>query len=141
MHGMTLIAPPASSPAARAVMQGNRSTDTRPEVAVRSALHRRGLRFRKGVAVGGVRCRVDIAFTRARLAVFVDGCFWHGCPEHGNSPTTHSHYWTEKLARNRARDARNEEALRAAGWDVLRVWEHEDPEHAVARIVERLQHL
>lgn len=139
MHGVKLVAPAASSAAARAVMQGNRSTDTRPEVALRSALHRRGLRFRKGIAVAGVRCRVDVAFTRARLAVFVDGCFWHGCPQHGKSPTTNASYWCEKLARNPARDARNDEALRAAGWDVLRVWEHEDAEQAAVRIAKRLQ--
>jgi len=120
-------------------MQGNRSTDTRPELRLRSALHRRGLRFRKDLSVEGLRCRVDVVFTRSRLAVFVDGCFWHGCPDHGNTPTTNNGYWSEKLARNRARDARNDAALRAAGWDVIRVWEHEVPDEAADRIARRLR--
>src|SRR5436190_156498 len=83
-------APPPSSSAIRTVMQGNRGVDTRPEVALRSALHRRGLRFRKGMRPPGteVRCRPDVIFPPARIAVFVDGCFWHRCPEHGTRPKT-----------------------------------------------------
>jgi DNA mismatch endonuclease (patch repair protein) len=117
-------------------MRGNRGLDTRPEVALRSALHRRGLRFRKGVAPAGtgIRCRADVVFPSARVAVFVDGCFWHCCPHHGNQPTTHSEYWRVKLARNVARDRRNDEALSAAGWQVIRVWEHERPAEAAARV-------
>jgi DNA mismatch endonuclease (patch repair protein) len=122
-------------------MQGNRSQDTRPEVALRSALHRRGLRFRKGFAIAGVPCRMDVAFTRDRLAVFVDGCFWHGCPEHGSTPATNASYWSEKLAGNRARDARIDAALHAAGWRVLRVWEHDDPDTAAERVQEVLRRL
>jgi DNA mismatch endonuclease (patch repair protein) len=135
--GSRLPPPPAAlSPAVRAVMKGNRGLDTRPEVALRSALHRRGLRFRKGVAPArtGIRCRADVVFPAARVAVFVDGCFWHCCPDHGNQPATHSEYWDVKLARNTARDRRNDDALTAAGWEVIRVWEHEPPAEAAARI-------
>ncbi|HKG38389.1 MAG TPA: very short patch repair endonuclease [Conexibacter sp.] len=127
--------PPASSPAARAVMQANRATDTRPEVALRSALHRRGLRFRKNARpAAAVRCRADVVFPTARVVVFVDGCFWHRCPQHGTSPSTNSAYWQAKLDRNVARDRRNEEGLAACGWTVIRVWEHEGPERAAARV-------
>jgi DNA mismatch endonuclease (patch repair protein) len=115
-------------------MQGNRGIDTQPEFAVRSALHRRGLRFRTNVAASGGRCRADIVFPRQRIAVFVDGCFWHRCPEHGVSPRTNSSYWEAKLDRNVARDRRNDEALRAAGWTVVRVWEHDDPAGVALRI-------
>jgi DNA mismatch endonuclease (patch repair protein) len=122
-------------------MQGNRSRDTRPEIALRSTLHRRGLRFRTGFAVAGVRCKVDVAFTRARLAIFIDGCFWHGCPEHGTSPRTNAYYWSRKLESNRARDARIDGALEAAGWRVLRIWEHDDPERAADHVQETLGEL
>jgi DNA mismatch endonuclease, patch repair protein len=118
-------------------MRGNRGEDTRPEVLLRSALHRRGLRFGKNRApVPGIRCRPDIVFPAARLAVFVDGCFWHRCPDHGISPRTNSAYWTAKLDRNVSRDRRNDRDLRAAGWAVIRVWEHEDAS-AVADWIER----
>ena len=116
-------------------MQGNRGVDTRPELALRSELHRRGNRFRKAMApVKGVRCRADIVFGRARVAVFVDGCFWHRCPEHGTSPRTNSEYWQVKLDRNVARDRRNDDALAASGWAVVRVWEHEDVLDAANRV-------
>lgn len=100
-----------------------------PERALRSELHRRGLRFRVDlpVAVEGRSPRPDIVFTRQRLAIFVDGCFWHGCPEHAQRPKTNATYWGPKIARNIERDAEQAERLRAAGWTVLRIWEHEDP--------------
>jgi DNA mismatch endonuclease, patch repair protein len=128
--------PPApSTPGVRAVMQGNRAVDTRPELALRSELHRRGNRFRKTVApVKGLRCRADIVFVRARVAVFIDGCFWHRCPKHGTSPSTNSDYWQVKLDRNVARDRRNNDALTASGWAVVRVWEHEAVLDAADRI-------
>ena len=127
--------PPPSSPAVRGVMQGNRSVDTRPELALRSELHRRGYRYRKGVApVKGLRCRADVVFARARVAVFVDGCFWHRCPQHGTRPRTHSDYWQAKLDRNVARDRRNDDALTDAGWAVVRIWEHEDADAAADRV-------
>lgn len=120
--------PPAASPAVRAVMQGNRARDTRPEQAVRSALHRLGLRFRKHTQpLKGLRCQADAVFSREKVAVFVDGCFWHGCPTHGNVPNDSNGYWAAKLSRNIERDLRNNNALESAGWLVLRYWEHEDP--------------
>jgi DNA mismatch endonuclease (patch repair protein) len=124
-----------SSASATAVMKGNRSRDTRPEVLLRSALHRRGLRFRKdyGLRVGSRLRRVDVAFTRRRLAVFVDGCFWHGCPDHGHTPRRNSAYWQAKLRRNTDRDRETTKALMASGW-VLRIWEHEPLDVAVASV-------
>jgi DNA mismatch endonuclease, patch repair protein len=117
-------------------MRGNGKTDTSPEVALRSVLHRRGLRFRKHAApTPNIRCQVDILFRSARVAVFVDGCFWHGCPDHGTKPRTNSTYWVEKLARNAARDRLNDAALTGAGWKVIRIWEHEPVEDA-AELVE-----
>lgn len=115
-------------------MRGNRSANTRPEVAVRAAVHRLGLRFRKNARPGPGLPRADLLFTRVRLAVFVDGCFWHRCPEHGVSPRTNSNYWKPKLDGNVARDRRNDQALEEAGWNVLRVWEHEDSQAAGNRI-------
>jgi DNA mismatch endonuclease (patch repair protein) len=119
-----------------AIMKANRRVDTRPEVALRSELHRRGLRFRKEVGLRPAKRlrRVDIVFPRQRLAVFVDGCFWHGCPEHGNQPKVNTAYWSTKLARNVARDAEVTAELEAAGWTVVRVWEHEDLREAASRI-------
>jgi DNA mismatch endonuclease (patch repair protein) len=117
-------------------MQGNARAETGPERELRSALHRRGLRFRKNHSpVVGVRCRVDVAFTAARVAVFLDGCFWHSCPEHGTLPRTNADWWRVKLAANKDRDLRNDVALTTAGWTVLRLWEHEPVEEMVERVV------
>lgn len=110
-------------------MKGNRKRDTKPEVALRALLHRAGLRFRKDYALrpdDGPLIRADIVFPRRRVAVFVDGCFWHSCPEHGTQPRSNSSYWGPKLARNRERDQEVDTRLHAAGWKVVRVWEHED---------------
>lgn len=98
------------------------TTGTGPELALRRELHRRGLRYR--VNVRGLPGRPDIVLTRARIAVQVDGCFWHGCPDHAVAPQSNGAWWKEKLAANRSRDARNDAALRAEGWIVLRIWEH-----------------
>lgn len=120
--------PHPSSPAVTAAMRANRRANTKPELALRSTLHARGLRFRKDHMIRvptGVKVKADIAFTRARVAVFVDGCFWHGCPEHGNTPKANTHYWGPKLKRNRERDHHVTAALEADGWTVLRIWEHE----------------
>jgi DNA mismatch endonuclease (patch repair protein) len=119
-------------------MKANRRADTAPELRLRSALHRRGGRFRRDLRldIDGLRLRPDIVFTRRRVAVFVDGCYWHGCPKHGAKPQANSEYWQAKIARNRERDRRTHAALRAAGWQVVRVWEHEDPELAAERILE-----
>lgn len=119
--------PPASSPAARKVMRGNRSKNTKPELMLRKALHRTGLRYRlHAVADRAVGCRVDIVFPRTRVAVFVDGCFWHRCPVHASDPVANAEFWQAKFRRNVARDRASDIALAAAGWKVVRVWEHED---------------
>jgi DNA mismatch endonuclease (patch repair protein) len=108
-------------------------------VAIRSALHASGLRFRVSYPVPELaRCTIDIAFPGRRLALFVDGCFWHDCPEHGTRPKTNADRWSAKLAANRARDARVDEHMKARGWTVLRVWEHEDVASVCARIRECL---
>ena len=131
--------PPASSQASRLVMLANRDCDTAPEVALRSVLHRRGLRFRKHLApLKGLRCRADLVFPRAKVAVFVDGCFWHQCPEHAAFPKANADWLRMKLAQNFNRDRRNDAALAATGWMVIRVWEHEDVDGAADRIVEAL---
>lgn len=109
--------------------------DTAPEVALRRALHAQGRRFRVVYPVPGNRRRtIDIAFTRARVAVFVDGCFWHGCPEHGTQPRANSDWWTTKLAANKARAEDTDRLLHEAGWRVVRVWEHEDVVTAVQKV-------
>lgn len=128
------VAPPASSAGVRAVMQGNRSSDTRAELALRSALHRAGMRFLKNTRPGPGLPRVDVLFTRACLALFLDGCYWHSCPEHGTRPKTNSAYWEAKLRANVVRDRKNDDALAAAGWRVLRIWEHEEPDEVAQRV-------
>ena len=132
---MKLAPPSPTSAAASAVMRGNRRKDTRPEIAVRRELHRRGLRFFKNRRpVHGLRCEADIVFPRARVAVFVDGCFWHGCPEHGTRPASNSSYWNAKIDQNTARDRRNNEWLRSTGWLIVRGWEHEPATHIADRV-------
>lgn len=116
-------------------MQGNRYRDTKPELALRSALHRLGLRYRVSIRPAPeIAARADIVFMRARVAVFVDGCFWHGSPDHFKVPELNQQYWSAKITRNRRRDSEVSAALREAGWVVLRIWEHEVPE-TVARTV------
>ncbi len=128
--------PTPSTANASAVMRGNRKVDTRPEVALRSAFHAAGLRFRKNYTiVTRVRSvRVDVAFPRFRLAVFLDGCFWHCCPDHGNTPRANPGYWPAKLRRNVERDHATDLSLAEAGWTVIRVWEHESVAEAVERV-------
>jgi DNA mismatch endonuclease (patch repair protein) len=118
-------------------MQRNPRSGTRPEALVRSELHRRGVRFRKDVPLRlpGRVVHPDIVFTRARLAVFIDGCFWHSCPIHGNQPRTNSDYWRSKLALNVARDQTVDEELVAASWRVLRAWEHEPAASVAERVM------
>lgn len=122
-------------------MRSNRRADTRPERRVRSLLHRQGYRFRKDapIAVADGSVRADIVFPRARLAVFIDGCFWHCCPEHGTRPNANNDYWGPKLDRNVERDRLTGNRLRDAGWTVLRVWEHAPADEAVAEIVATLR--
>lgn len=124
---MPLPYPSPTSAAVSAVMRANRKRDTGPELRLRSALHRRGLRFRVHlpIVVGELRVVPDVVFPRARLALFADGCLWHRCPQHGSSPGSNAEYWSAKLARNVDRDRRVNDGLRAAGYNVIRVWEHE----------------
>lgn len=117
-------------------MQANRYRDTSPELAVRRLLHAQGLRYRVDIRpVPEIRRRADIVFTKRKIAVFIDGCFWHGCPEHGRSQfQSNESYWTDKIARNRSRDEETTTLLEKAGWRVLRFWEHEDPTQVADRI-------
>lgn len=125
----------ASSAASRKVMQGNRSRDTTPELAVRRRLHAAGLRFRVAHRPEpGLNRTADIVFPKQRIAVFIDGCYWHACPEHLTVARTNASYWSEKLARNVARDADTTAQLQASGWRVLRYWEHEDPDAVATSI-------
>jgi DNA mismatch endonuclease (patch repair protein) len=120
-------------------MLGNRAIDTSPEVALRRELHRRGLRFRKHVMpVPGLRCTADLVFPAARVAVFVDGCYWHRCPVHATTPKRNVEFWAAKFARNVARDRLHDRALADAGWTVVRIWEHEAVSDAADRIVDAL---
>jgi DNA mismatch endonuclease (patch repair protein) len=121
-------------------MRRNLKRDTRPEVALRSELHARGARFRVNllICVDGLSVRADVAFTRRKLAVFVDGCFWHSCPQHGNMPRRNSEYWRPKLERNARRDRIVNEGLLAAGWNVLRVWEHEPVNGVADKVMDAL---
>jgi DNA mismatch endonuclease (patch repair protein) len=119
-------------------MRANRRTDTKPELALRRALHKLGYRYRKDYRLdleSGRRVRPDIAFTARRVAVFMDGCFWHACPQHGRNPAVNDWYWTPKLRRNVERDRAADETLTAAGWQVVRIWEHESLEDAVASVI------
>jgi len=127
--------PSASSPAALRRMQSARQRDTKPELMLRSALHRRGLRFFVDRAPSPtVRRRADVVFPRLRIAVYIDGCFWHGCPLHGTWPKANADWWREKIARNRERDRDTNRQLADANWTVVRVWEHESTDEAAERI-------
>ena len=132
---MTTRTPPPSSPQALYRMQVTRRRDTAAELAIRRLLHADGLRFRVDREIlAGMRRRADIVFVTARVAVFVDGCFWHSCPRHKTFPKANAAWWAAKLAQNRKRDIHTNRRLRGAGWHVERVWEHEAPAAAVARI-------
>lgn len=125
----------AISPAVRSQMQRQRTRDTGVELALRSELHRRGIRFRvHRKLLKDVRREVDIAIPKARIAVFVDGCFWHSCPVHGTTPRNNAGFWSTKLAENRKRDSDTDARLADAGWVVVRVWEHESPREAASTV-------
>ncbi|WP_269803216.1 very short patch repair endonuclease [Streptomyces sp. Go-475] len=127
----------ASSNAARATMRANRSQDTKPELALRRAIHALGLRYRVSIRpLPSLRRTADIVFTRAKVAVFLDGCFWHGCPVHHTLASANATYWQDKVRRNRERDQDTNAQLAAAGWTVLRFWEHEDLAAAALRVAE-----
>ena len=125
----------ASTQETRRRMQAVRRRDTPKELQLRSLLHKSGLRYRVDCApLPGLRRRADLVFPKVRIAVFVDGCFWHGCPEHATWPRAHSDWWREKLEANVRRDRDTDEKLLAAGWRVVRVWAHEDMRGAARRI-------
>ena len=116
-------------------MQANRWRDTKPEMALRSALHKLGLRFRVHVRpCPEIRARADIVFGRSKVAVFVDGCFWHGCPEHATWPRANASFWRAKIEQNPQRDELVRSEIKKRGWVAVQVWEHEDVELASARI-------
>jgi DNA mismatch endonuclease (patch repair protein) len=124
--------PVASSAGVSAQMSRMPRAATGPEMLIRRELHRRGLRYRANVA--GLPGRPDIVFTRARIAVFIDGCFWHMCPEHSTMPKNNADWWREKLRRNVARDRDKDAKLQSLGWQVLHAWEHEDPFEVATRL-------
>ena len=121
-------------------MRRQRTRDTRPELELRQRLHAAGLRYRVDTAVVGTgRRRHDVVFIGARLLVDVRGCFWHGCPDHGSLPVANRDWWRAKLARNIERDAEAEQLAQEAGWQVLVVWEHEDPDDAALRVEDAIR--
>lgn len=116
-------------------MKHTRQRDTPAELALRSALHRLGFRYRVDVSpLPSVRRRADIVFGRSKVAVFVDGCFWHGCPKHGTWPKANADWWRTKLTANRRRDIDTNQRLEQAGWLVFRLWSHQNMEHAADEI-------
>ncbi|MGH8884440.1 MAG: very short patch repair endonuclease [Egibacteraceae bacterium] len=125
----------ASSKVSRMTMLANRGRDTGPEMAVRRAAHRRGLRYRVSAKpLPELRRTADLVFPRERVAIYVDGCWWHGCPDHSTKAKRNGDYWDRKLAANKARDADTDQRLAQAGWISVRIWEHEDPQDAARRI-------
>ncbi len=131
------LAPP-TTPEVRARMQRMPRRDTQPEMALRRELHRRGLRYRTSIRpLDGLRCQADIVFASAKVACFVDSCHWHGCEQHLRLPKTNTQWWRDKIAWTKERDERNNAALRAAGWTVIRVWEHDNVTDA-ADLIERV---
>ena len=125
--------------AVRRSMRSNRGRDTSPELALRRRVHRLGLRYRVNERpIASLRRTADLVFPRWKLVVFVDGCFWHSCPDHGSLPTARQEWWAAKLERTVERDRETNEALRDAGWTVLRIWEHEDADEAALRVLAAL---
>ncbi|MGW3338359.1 very short patch repair endonuclease [Streptomyces sp. NPDC001009] len=132
----------ASSAARRRNMQAIRSRDTTPERLIRSLVHSQGFRYRVAVRpLPNLRRTADMVFRPAKLAVFIDGCYWHGCPEHYVPPKTNPRYWSEKVARNMARDRDTDDQLRTAGWTVLRFWEHDPAEECALEIAATVSRL
>jgi DNA mismatch endonuclease (patch repair protein) len=143
MSGLTtrrsdlLPTPAPSSESVSRRMAMVRTAGTEPELRLRRILHGRGLRYRVNYRpANGPRCRVDIAFPAPRVAVFVDGCFWHGCPSHASWPKSNADWWRAKIEHTRERDRQTMLALEESGWVVIRAWEHDAPE-AVAATIER----
>jgi DNA mismatch endonuclease, patch repair protein len=131
---------PVVARTSRSLLMGRvRRTGTAPELYLRRALHRSGLRYRLASGAG-LPGTPDLAFRRAHVAVFVDGCFWHGCPKHGTVPKTNTKFWTAKIRRNRQRDRHVDQALRDMGWKVVRVCEDQVRTRST-KIVSRIQRL
>lgn len=121
-------------------MRSNKGRDTSPELALRKRVHRLGLRYRVNERpIASLRRTADLVFPRWKLVVFVDGCFWHSCPDHGSTPTARRDWWAAKLERTVERDRETNAALRDAGWTVLRIWEHEDADEAAHRVAAALE--
>ncbi|MGW5100401.1 very short patch repair endonuclease [Streptomyces sp. NPDC004100] len=130
----------ASSAARRRNMQAIRNRDTKPEWLIRTLVHAQGLRYRVAAKpLPDLRRTADMVFRPAKVAVFIDGCYWHGCPEHYVPPRTNPAYWSAKVTRNMARDRDTDQRLEEAGWTVLRFWEHEPPEDCAARIAAEVE--
>lgn len=130
---------PVTDAKTSARLSKQRRRDTKPEVALRRELHRRGLRyFVDRAPLKGMRRRADLVFPRRKLAVYVDGCFWHSCPVHATKPRNNAQWWADKLAANVARDRDTDTRLIEEGWRVVRIWEHEDPVVAAQRVVDDL---
>lgn len=134
---MTVLRPenPPVNDQVRRQMRAQRERDTQTELVLRRELHGRGLRFRLHQRLlPDSRREVDIVFVTSRVAVFVDGCFWHGCPDHATWPKNNARFWKQKIESTKARDRKTTNQLEALGWTVSRVWEHEDPRNAADRI-------
>lgn len=130
----------ASSTAVRAVMRANKGRDTGPERLLRSILFSQGFRYRVNTRpLPELRRTADLVFRKARVAVFVDGCYWHGCTEHHRPAARNRRFWKEKIQSNQARDEDTNQKLREQGWKIVRVWEHEDPNIAAARVIAALR--
>ncbi|MDR6911351.1 DNA mismatch endonuclease (patch repair protein) [Rhodococcus fascians] len=130
---------PVTDAKTSARLSKQRRRDTKPEVALRRELHRRGLRyFVDRAPLKGMRRRADLVFPRRKVAVYVDGCFWHSCPIHATRPRNNARWWADKLAANVARDRDTDTRLIEEGWRVVRIWEHEDPVVAAQRVVDDL---
>lgn len=133
--GRRVESPSALSAEVSARMKRVRQRDTKPEMLVRSAVHGLGLRyFVDRRPVGGIRSRADLVFPTHKVAVFIDGCFWHGCPQHATWPKSNAAFWRDKIGANKNRDRETDRKLKAEEWTVIRVWEHEDPEECAEKI-------
>ena len=128
-----------TSPEVSMRMSRQKREDTRPEIEIARACFSLGLRYRKNVKIQEVKTIADLVFKKHKLIVFIDGCFWHGCPRHYRTPKTRSEWWDSKIQRNKLRDAQKTRKLRRLGWKVVRVWEHVEPEKAAKRIVNKIK--
>lgn len=139
MSSIRKRAPKSTSATVRRVMQANVGVETKPERLLRCALHRAGARFRKAAKPEpDLRITADVVFRRQKVCIFVDGCFWHGCPEHFRPPKTNASWWREKIADNARRDRDQSRLLMERGWQVVRLWEHQISESSLPAIIARI---